>query len=62
MGANKFMKEVMANALNCDVFVSEFELQTCYYLDFLTWEMYGLSAMGSVAQILFFYKDNCSIK
>ena len=33
---NLTLRGVVANVMNCDIVVSEFELQSCYYVNFRT--------------------------
>ena len=59
---------VMANVLDCDILVSEFELQSRYYVYFRINTLgKGMSplifpAMGKIVSLLFIYKDSFGIK
>ena len=58
----------MVKALDCDNFVSEFELQSYYYVHFLTntleirMNLLIFQAMGEMIALLIFYKDHFGIK
>ena len=59
---------VMANMLECDFVVSEFELQSCYYVHFRTNNLgKGINsllhtAMVDIVSLLSFHKDSNGIK
>ena len=59
---------VMVKSMDCGIIVSEFELQSRYYVDFrantLGKDMNPLilSAMGYIVPLLFFYENGFSIK
>ena len=59
---------VVANVLNCDIVVSEFELQSCFYV-YIRTNTIGkymnpivLSAIGEIVPLLFFYKNSLDFK
>ena len=58
----------MAKVLDCGLEVSEFELQSCYYVHFRTntfekaMNPLILRAVGKIVSLLFFYKDGFGIK
>ena len=60
--------EVVAKVLDCDIVVSEFELQPHYYVHFRTntlekgMNLLILTVMGNIISLLFFYKYGFSIK
>ena len=64
MGGGLFV--YLANLLDCDIVVSEFELQLRYYVHFWTLRE-GMDplitpVMGQILPLLFFYKDGFGIK
>ena len=59
---------VMVKAMDCRIVVSEFELQSCYYVHFQTntlgkdMNLLILQAIGQIIPLLFFSKDGIGIK
>ena len=69
LNRNTWNHILVVNVLNCNIAVSEFEFQSCYYVHFRTntlKESYELSypplpAMDEIVTQLYFYKDNFGI-
>ena len=59
---------VVVNVLRCNIAVSEFELQSRYFIHFMTdptrkgMNLLILPALGSILLLLFFYKGGVSIE